>query len=137
MTAYFLFSQDTAQREKAAAVLKDAGVEAGLKQMASKLGEFWKAASTEEKAPFEERHKKEHEEFLQKQKDWQATPEFKEIEEAANKMAEHQKSAGDGEETQTGKGAKRKSKGEVGSPPSAKKAKSAEEKKTKAAEEKK
>merc|ERR1719356_1878920 len=136
MTAYFLFSQDAAQREKAATALKEAGVEAGTKQVASKLGEFWKVASAEEKAPFEERHKKEHEDFLQKQKEWQATPEFKEIEEVANKQAELKKLAGEGEEIQAGKRAKRKSKGEAGSPPSAKKAKAAEEKTEKAAEEK-
>merc|ERR1712129_138888 len=128
MTAYFLFSQDTAQREKAVAVLKEAGVEAGTKQLASKLGEFWKAASAEEKAPFEERHKREHEEFLQKQKGWQATPEFREIEAAASKQAEQKKLAGEAEEAQPVKGAKRKSKGETGSPPNAKKAKATEEK---------
>jgi len=134
MSAYFLFSQDTVQHEKAVAALKEAGVEAGSKQLASKLGEFWKAASGEQKAPFEERHEKEHEDFLQKQKEWQATPEFKEIEEAVSKQAELKKSAGEGEEVQAGKGTKRKNKGEAGSPPSAKKPKAAEEKKAKAEE---
>ena len=95
ITAYVLFSQDSAQREKAVAVLKEAGVEAGTKQLASKLGELWKAASAEEKALFEERHKREHEEFLQKQKDWQATPECREIEAAASKEAEQKKFAGE------------------------------------------
>merc|ERR1719414_359681 len=97
LTAYFLFSQDPAQREKATAALKEAGVEAGNKQLASKLGEMWKAASAEEKAPFEERNKKEQAEFLQKQKEWQATPEFKEIERAASEQAERKKATGEGE----------------------------------------
>merc|ERR1719367_708691 len=68
MTAYFLFSQDPTQREKATAALKEAGVEVDNKKLASKLGELWKAASAEEKLAFEERHKHEQGEFLLKQK---------------------------------------------------------------------
>jgi len=108
MTAYFLFSQDAAQREKATAALKEAGVEANNKQLASKLGEMWKLVSAEEKAPFEERYKREQAEFLTKQKEWQATPEFDEIEKAASKQAELQKAAEAEEETaKPAKGGKR------------------------------
>jgi len=105
MTAYFLFSQDPAQREKAAAALKDAGAEAAVKQLAAKLAEMWKGLSSEEKAPFEEKHRQEQSEFLRKQKEWQATPEFAEIEAAAKKQAEQQKA--DGQEGQEPKAAKR------------------------------
>merc|ERR1719367_350052 len=94
MTPYFLFSQEPAQREKAAATLKEAGSEAGAKQLAAKLSEMWKALSAEEKAPFEEKHKQEQAEFLKKQKEWQATPEFTEIEAAAKLQAERQKQEG-------------------------------------------
>mmetsp|Transcript_71771 Transcript_71771/g.198125 ORF Transcript_71771/g.198125 Transcript_71771/m.198125 type:complete len:328 (-) Transcript_71771:87-1070(-) len=107
MTAYFLFSQDPAQREKAVAALREAGSEANNKQLASKLGEMWKAASAEDKAPFEERHKQEQAEFLKKQMEWQATPEFAEIEAAAKKQAEQQKTEGQQEGGQESKGAKR------------------------------
>merc|ERR1719277_1672309 len=81
-TAYFLFSADSTNREKAAEALKADGKEAGAKQLATKLSEMWKAASAEEKATYEDRYKKEHAEFLEKQKAWQATPEFAEIEKA-------------------------------------------------------
>jgi len=106
MTAYFLFSQDPTQREKATAALKEAGVEVDNKKLASKLGEMWKATSAEEKMTFEERHKHEQGEFLLKQKEWQATPEFAEIERAASMQAE--KRAADGqEEKDEGKSTKR------------------------------
>jgi len=108
LTAYFLFSQDPAQREKAAAALQEAGTEAGVKQLAAKLSEIWKGLSAEDKAPFEEKHKQEQVEFLQKQKEWQATPEFAEIEAAAKKQAEQQKAEGqEGQEGQEAKAAKR------------------------------
>merc|ERR1712232_1097089 len=106
MTAYFLFSQDPTQLEKATAVLKEAGVEVDSKKLASKLGEMWKAASAEEKNIFEERHKHEQGEFFLKQKEWLATPEFAEIERAASMQAE--KKAADGQdEKDEGKSAKR------------------------------
>lgn len=92
MTAYFLFSQDAANREKAAEALKAAGTaEPAMKQITSKLAEMWKAASAEEKAPFEERCKKEQAEFLEKQKVWQATPQFAEIEKAEKAQEEKKK----------------------------------------------
>jgi len=106
LTTYFLFSQDPAQREKATVALKEAGSDASTKLLTSKLAEMWKAASAEEKASFEERHKQEHAEFLKKQAEWQATPQFKEIEEAAKKQAEQQKEEG-GEVSTPTKGAKR------------------------------
>jgi len=106
MTPYFAFSQDPAQREKATAALKEAGSEASQKQLASKLAEMWKAASAEEKKPFEEKHREAQKEFLEKQKQWQATPEFAEIEAAAKKQAEQQKEEGQ-EASTPSKGAKR------------------------------
>lgn len=143
MTPYFLFSQDTVQREKAAALLKEAGAEASNKQIVGKLAELWKAASTEEKAPFEERNKKESAEFLQKQKEWQATPEFAEIEKAAKQQAERKAAAGEGEEAVEAKGTKRgrsvpkgkkEDAGKADSPAAAKRAKpSGEKASTKAA----
>jgi len=94
------------QREKATTALKESGVEVDNKRLASKLGEMWKAASAEEKMTFEERHKREQGEFLLKQKEWQATPEFAEIERAASIQAE--KRAADGQEGKDeGKSAKR------------------------------
>jgi len=98
MTAYFLISQDPTQREKATAALKEAGVETDNKKLASKLGEMWKAASAEEKMAFQERHTQEQGEFLRKQKEWQATPEFAEIERAVSMQAE--KKIADGQEEQ-------------------------------------
>jgi len=106
-TAYFLFSQDPAKREQATAALKEANSEAGVKQLAVKLSEMWKAASAEEKAPFEERYKQEHAEFVKKQKEWQATPEFKEIEAAASKQAEQQQKAEAEQPASEAKGPKR------------------------------
>ena len=74
-----------------AAALKTDGKEAGTKQLASKLGEMWKAASSEDKARFEEEFKKDQVQFLEKQKAWQATPEFAEIESAEKLMGERRK----------------------------------------------
>ena len=90
-TAYFLFIQDSTIREKASEALKTDGKEAGTKQLASKLGEMWKAASSEDKARFEEEFKKDQVQFLEKQKAWQATPEFAEIESAEKLMGERRK----------------------------------------------
>mmetsp|Transcript_82827 Transcript_82827/g.192464 ORF Transcript_82827/g.192464 Transcript_82827/m.192464 type:complete len:320 (-) Transcript_82827:60-1019(-) len=101
LTAYFLFNQDPAQRERAAAALKETGSETGNKQITSKLAELWKAASAEEKAPYEERYKQEHADFVKKQMAWQATPEFAEIEAAAKRQA-------DGKEEVPEKGTKRR-----------------------------
>mmetsp|Transcript_26332 Transcript_26332/g.82562 ORF Transcript_26332/g.82562 Transcript_26332/m.82562 type:complete len:329 (+) Transcript_26332:2-988(+) len=106
MTPYFAFSQEPAKREKAAAALKEAGSEAGLKQITAKLAEAWKAMSAEEKAPYEEKHKQDQAEFLKRQSEWQATPEFKEIEEAAKRQAEQQGEGGQEASTPV-KGAKR------------------------------
>lgn len=144
MTAYFLFSQDAANREKAAEALKAAGTaEPAMKQITGKLAEMWKAASAEEKAPFEERCKKEQVEFLEKQKVWQATPEFAEIEKAEKAQEEKKKQEAaeaeqpEGEET---KGRKRgrsvaKEAKEAKEPAAkAKEPKSPAEKKAKAAE---
>jgi len=91
LTPYFVFSQDPVLREKATQSLKDEGKDASNKQVVSKLAEMWKAASAEVKAPFEERHKKEQAEFLEKQKAWQATPEFAEIETAQRAQEEQRK----------------------------------------------
>ena len=63
-TAYFLFIQDSTIREKASEALKTDGKEAGTKQLASKLGEMWKAASSEDKARFEEEFKKDQVQFF-------------------------------------------------------------------------
>jgi len=94
MTPYFLYTQDAAKREKATEALKVAGTaEPNNKQLVSKLAEMWKAGSAEEKAPFEERYKKEHAEFLEKQKAWQATPQFAEIEKAEKEQEERRKAA--------------------------------------------
>ena len=49
---------------------------------------MWKAASSEDKARFEEEFKKDQVQFLEKQKAWQATPEFAEIESAEKLMGE-------------------------------------------------
>lgn len=94
MSAYSLFSQDPAIREKAAEALKAAGQqEPKAKELSAKLNEMWKAASAEEKSPFEERGKKDHADFVEKQKAWQATPEFAEIEKAETAQEEKKKAA--------------------------------------------
>jgi len=93
LTAFFAFNQDPKNREKAAEALKAEGKEAGTKQVATKLSEMWKAASAEEKAPYEDQHRKEHADFVEKQKAWQATPEFAEIEKAEKAQEEKRKAA--------------------------------------------
>merc|ERR1719384_1271373 len=88
LTVFFAFSQDAKNREKAAEALKAEGKEAGTRQLATKLSEMWKAASAEEKSPYEDQHRKEHADFVEKQKAWQATPEFAEIEKAEKAQEE-------------------------------------------------
>merc|ERR1719277_268748 len=137
-TAYFLFSADSANREKAAEALKADGKEAGAKQLASRLSEMWKAASAEEKATYEERYKKDHAEFLEKQKAWQATPEFAEIEKAEKaqeekrKAAEAEQKAAEAKESKTPQSAKKRSRSTAAaeSTPKAKEANGAKENKT-------
>jgi len=93
VTAYMAFSQDPAKREKAVEALKAEGKEAGSRQVAAKLSEMWKAAPAEEKAPYEDQQRKEHGEFVEKQKAWQATAEFAEIERAEKAQEEKRKAA--------------------------------------------
>merc|ERR1712232_1047570 len=81
-------------RQKATESLKAAGQqEPSNKELTSKLAGIWKAANAEEKAPFEERYKKEQVAFLEKQKAWQATPEFREIEKAEEAQEEKRRAA--------------------------------------------
>merc|ERR1711972_509516 len=47
----------------------------------------------EQKATYEDTYKKDHAEFLEKQKAWQATPEFSEIEKAEKAQEEKRKAA--------------------------------------------
>jgi len=114
MTAYFLFSQDPATRAKAEQALRDAGQEAGQKLVASKLAEMWKTATLEEKTSFEERHKKEQAEFFEKQKAWQASPEFHEIEKAEKAQEEKRKQAVMGQVAEEAKGGKKRSRPAAG-----------------------
>jgi len=113
MTPYFLFCQDPAMREKATEALKAAGQETVNKQLVSKLAEMWKATTAEEKAPFEERNKKEQAEFLEKQKAWQATPEFAEIEKAEKMQEERRKAAEAEQQAAEAKEAKEKAEKEA------------------------
>jgi hypothetical protein len=109
LTAYFAFSQDAGIREKATEMLKAAGqAEPTLKQLTSKLAEMWKADGNEEKAVFEERYKKEKAEFFERQRAWQATPEFAEIE-RAEKAQEEKRMASEAADPEGGeaKGKKR------------------------------
>mmetsp|Transcript_124617 Transcript_124617/g.357933 ORF Transcript_124617/g.357933 Transcript_124617/m.357933 type:complete len:335 (-) Transcript_124617:87-1091(-) len=97
LTAAARYQQDAAVRAKAEEQLKEAGQEAGAKQVDAKVKEMWKAAGEEERKPFEEQATKEKAEFFQKQKEWQATAEFKEIE-AAEKLQEERAKAAEAEE---------------------------------------
>jgi len=94
MAAYFLFSRDEAQREKAAAAVKASagdGADASVTKMASKLGEMWKAMSASEKAVFETQQKKAAAEFEGKWKAWLQTPEFKELEKVKKEQGDAEK----------------------------------------------
>jgi len=77
-----LFCRDAAVREKAVAALKSESKEANEKTMRAKLGEMWKCSTVSEKVIFQEQHVKDNLEYLDKQKVWQATPEFAELEKA-------------------------------------------------------
>merc|ERR1719401_894807 len=101
MTAYFLFIQDATQREKAVELLKAAGAETAHKNVNSKLAEIWKTVGADVKASFEETAKQAHSDFLTKQKEWQSTPEFAEIEKAERIQAEQQKVAAAAEKEST------------------------------------
>jgi len=121
-TGYFLFMQDAAKREKATESLKAEGSEANMKQLTARLAEMWKAAPAEERAGYEEQSQKERAEFLERQKTWQATPEFAEIEKAEKEMAERRKAA-EADAPAEAKGTKRGRKAEGEKTPSPKKAK--------------
>jgi len=81
------FQQDAAVRAKAEAQLKEAGQEAGPRQVDAKVKEMWKHAGEEVRRPFEEQAAKDKVDFFLKQKEWQATAEFKEIEAAERLQA--------------------------------------------------
>mmetsp|Transcript_124618 Transcript_124618/g.357937 ORF Transcript_124618/g.357937 Transcript_124618/m.357937 type:complete len:335 (-) Transcript_124618:87-1091(-) len=91
------FQQDAAVRAKAEAQLKEAGQEAGPRQVDAKVKEMWKHAGEEVRRPFEEQAAKDKVDFFLKQKEWQATAEFKEIE-AAEKLQEERAKAAEAEE---------------------------------------
>merc|ERR1711972_257789 len=101
LTAYFLFIQDATQREKATELLKSAGAETAHKNVNSKLAEMWKTVDADVKKSFEEAAKQAQSDFLTKQKEWQATPEFAEIEKAERTQAEQQKVAAAAEKEST------------------------------------
>merc|ERR1712190_141399 len=86
-----LFSQDAKQREKASALLVAEGTEAGEKQITSKLNDMWKVLSTEDKIAYQAEHAKLHLEFLEKEKVWVASAEYKEIEQIEKQHKEQKK----------------------------------------------
>lgn len=90
MTPYFMYLQDADARSKAVQVLQEAGESTEYRSVNSKLSNMWKDVAPEVKSVFEEKFKAAQAEFLQKQKEWQTTPEFKEIE-AAERLQENKR----------------------------------------------
>lgn len=138
LTPYFAYTQDPKNRDKAAEALKADGKETGMKQLTAKLSEMWKAAPAEEKAPYEDQHRKEHAEFVEKQKAWQATAEFAEIERAEKaqeekrKAAEAEQKGAEAKESEAPQGAKKRGRPAAAaeSTPKAKEARGARENRT-------
>jgi len=82
LSAQALFNQDVKQREKALEALQVGGQECGNRDVSSKLSEMWKEASAEERISYEEKHTRLQLEYLELLRPWQASPEYKEIEQA-------------------------------------------------------
>lgn len=91
LTPHALFNEDPKQRERAVEALKAEGKETGERQVTSKLAALWKEVGVEEKNFYMQAQTKQHLEFLGLQKVWQATPEFKEIEQAEKAKQEVEK----------------------------------------------
>jgi len=90
-SVYWLFFQDTKQKEKATAALQAEDKEASSTAVTKKLQEMWKEITPEEKNGYQQEQTKEHLEFLEKQKIWQATEAFVEIEQAEKLQTERRK----------------------------------------------
>lgn len=86
-TAYSAYMQDAQQKDKAVALLKADGKEVSGKLIAAKLGEIWKSFGAAERAPYQEQQLRENLEFVQKQKEWQSTPEFAELQRVTKEQA--------------------------------------------------
>jgi len=90
LTAYFMFSLDEAQKQKAIEALKKESGESEIphKRVTGKLAEMWKAFSAAEKAVYEQRHEKEMKEFESKMKAFEQTPEFAELDKLEKEQKE-------------------------------------------------
>jgi len=92
LSCFGLFCQDPTHRGRAAGLLKEEGKEPNNnKHLLAKLGELWRLASVEERAPFQEQQLTAHLGFLEKQKAWQATPEYTELERVSKEQEELRK----------------------------------------------
>lgn len=129
--AYFLFTMDETQRQKAAEAVKASNggnSDASHKEVTGKLGEIWKAMSAKDREPFEAQHKKAQAEFEQKWKVWEQTPEFAELAkvQAEQKAAEKEAAKQDMFEDAAGKSKESKKRGaSTDSPPTAKRGRAA------------
>jgi len=92
-SAYALFCQDPAVRQRAEQAVAASGEAATSRLLSAKLAVMWKAASSDEKGPFQDAHWKEHGVFQQKQRVWLATPEYAEIQKAEREQEERRKAA--------------------------------------------
>lgn len=86
LSAYGLYCHGAEQRAKA-----EEAVKGSKKRLMSQLADMWKDASIDEKAPFQEQYLRENLQFLEKQKTWQASPEYAEITSAEKAQEEVQK----------------------------------------------
>merc|ERR1712013_873914 len=86
---YALFCDQ--KRDEAGKGLQADGKVAGMKEVATKLGEMWRETSDEAKNDFQQQYTSLKLEFISKQKDWQATPEFAEIAQAEKAKEERQR----------------------------------------------
>lgn len=82
LSFFGLFLQDPAKRAKAATSLLLEGKQQDKKHLMAKLGEMWRSASQDEKNIFQERAQKLQAEFDEKQKAWEALPEYEELSKA-------------------------------------------------------
>ena len=87
-----LFSKDDKHRSTALEALQAEGKVTGEKQVLSKLSEMWKDLTPDGRIAYYVEHTKLQLEFLSLQNAWQATPEFKELEEAEKAQQEVRKS---------------------------------------------
>jgi len=78
-------------KQRAVEALRADGKDTGEKAVTAKLGEMWKGVSEEERNTCQQAHARQYLQFLGRQKVWQASTEFKEIELAERARQEMEK----------------------------------------------